>query len=55
MDYSPVWRFVARYMYWAPPLQSLADQYVRRTIGISDSDPIPSVSMNQFGVRDMLA
>ncbi|THV07511.1 hypothetical protein K435DRAFT_833398 [Dendrothele bispora CBS 962.96] len=40
-DYSPSWRYVARYMYWTSSLQNLADQYVRRTFGVAYSDPTP--------------
>ncbi|KAF5368391.1 hypothetical protein D9758_002236 [Tetrapyrgos nigripes] len=40
-SYSPAWRFVAKYMYWAPSLQAIADEYIRRTIGVNDNKPIP--------------
>ncbi|KAJ7293725.1 hypothetical protein C8J57DRAFT_35960 [Mycena rebaudengoi] len=40
-DYSPAWRYVGKYMHWTPTLLQLADQYVRRAIGIPDDAPIP--------------
>lgn len=43
-DYSPSWRFVARYMYWQPALQSLALGYARQEMGVSTLQPMPPVS-----------
>jgi len=37
-DYSPEWRFVGQHMHWAPELERIADQYVRRAMGIEDSE-----------------
>ena len=42
-DYSPVWLHVGQYMRWAPQLEDLADQYVRNSLGIEDSDKTPPV------------
>ncbi|KAK7465417.1 hypothetical protein VKT23_005395 [Stygiomarasmius scandens] len=41
-DYSAPWRFVARYMHWNPSLEKLADSYVRRTMGIDESNSEPT-------------
>ncbi|PFH49812.1 hypothetical protein AMATHDRAFT_146793 [Amanita thiersii Skay4041] len=42
-DFSPAWRFVGQHMRWAPELEKLADQYVRKAIGLSESDgPTPA-------------
>jgi len=40
-DYSPAWRFAGQHMHWAPELEKLADQYVRRAMGLSDFEPTP--------------
>jgi hypothetical protein len=31
-------------MRWAQPLQDVADQYIRATIGVPEDEPIPHVS-----------
>jgi len=41
-DYSPAWRFVGQYMRWSPQLESLINQYARRTIGVPDDEPTPN-------------
>jgi len=35
-DYSPAWLFVGQYMHWTPRLEAIADEYVRRAIGMYD-------------------
>ncbi|KAF8899030.1 hypothetical protein BD779DRAFT_1431621 [Infundibulicybe gibba] len=40
-DFSPVWRYVGQHMHWAPALEQLADQYVRRAIGVEGDTPTP--------------
>ncbi|KIY47379.1 hypothetical protein FISHEDRAFT_45371 [Fistulina hepatica ATCC 64428] len=40
-DYSPAWRSVAQHMHWAPPLQNVADAYLRRALGIAEGAEIP--------------
>lgn len=35
-DYSPAWLFVGQYMHWTPRLDAIADEYVRRAIGMYD-------------------
>ncbi|KAJ7361589.1 hypothetical protein DFH08DRAFT_844625 [Mycena albidolilacea] len=40
-DYSPAWRYVGKYMHWTPELEKLADDYVRRAIGVPEDGPIP--------------
>jgi hypothetical protein len=42
-DYSPAWRFVGKHMHWFPPLQNLAELYVRRAVGASEDGPTPPV------------
>lgn len=37
-DFSPAWRYVAQYMHFTPRLEHLADEYVRRALGITDGD-----------------
>ncbi|KAJ7729241.1 hypothetical protein DFH07DRAFT_850334 [Mycena maculata] len=41
LDYSPAWRYVGQYMRWTDPLVKLADEYVRRTLGVDATEPIP--------------
>jgi hypothetical protein len=38
------WRYVGQYMRWAQPLQDVADQYIRSTIGVPENQLIPHVS-----------
>ncbi|TFK77388.1 hypothetical protein BDN72DRAFT_910534, partial [Pluteus cervinus] len=40
-DFSPAWRYVARYMYFTPRLLALADEYVRRAMGVSGGEATP--------------
>jgi len=40
-DYSPAWRFVGKHMHWFPPLQNLAELYIRRAIGAPEDGPTP--------------
>ncbi|KAF5368478.1 hypothetical protein D9758_002235 [Tetrapyrgos nigripes] len=40
-DWSASWRFVAQHMHWTPSLESLADSYIRRTMGIEGNEPTP--------------
>jgi hypothetical protein len=40
-DYSPVWLHVGQHMHWTPRLENLADQYVRKTLGVEDSSRTP--------------
>jgi hypothetical protein len=46
-DFSPAWRYVAQYMRWTQPLEELADEYLRATIGVKASEPTPPVSSHQ--------
>jgi hypothetical protein len=48
-DYSPSWRFVARYMRWTRQLEIIADSYVRKTIGVPNHEPTPSVRLSNPG------
>jgi len=41
LDYSPAWRFSARYMRWSDHLEQLADKYVRKTLDVADGLPTP--------------
>jgi hypothetical protein len=43
LDYSPAWRFSARYMRWSDHLEQLADKYVRKTLDVADGLPTPFV------------
>jgi hypothetical protein len=40
-DYSPAWRYVGQYMRWTKSVESLADSYVRQTIGVQPGEPTP--------------
>jgi hypothetical protein len=42
-DYSPVWLHVGQHIHWTPRLENLADQYVRKTLGVEDSSRTPPV------------
>ncbi|EAU89478.2 hypothetical protein CC1G_07704 [Coprinopsis cinerea okayama7 len=41
-DFSPAWRFVGQHLHWTPHVDGLADQYVRRTLGIADGEKTPT-------------
>lgn len=53
-DYSPAWRFVGQHMRWHPDLQQTAEQYVRRTVGAPEGQPIPPVCSLQTIAFDTL-
>ncbi|KAG6334539.1 hypothetical protein ID866_4555 [Astraeus odoratus] len=40
-DYSPVWRFVGRHMYWNTTLEKLAEEHARRAMNVQDNEPTP--------------
>jgi len=40
-DYSPAWRFVGQHMRWAPKIEKLADEYVRKAIGLEEDQNTP--------------
>jgi hypothetical protein len=42
-DISPAWRFVGRFMRFVEPLEDLANQMLRRAMGLSPDDIIPAV------------
>ncbi|KAG5647758.1 hypothetical protein DXG03_008481 [Asterophora parasitica] len=43
-DYSPAWRFVGQHLHWSPTIEQLANQYLRRSIGIAEDRPTPPAS-----------
>lgn len=43
-DFSPMWRYVGRYLRFTPRVEAIADEYVRRMFGIGENDAIPLVS-----------
>lgn len=43
-DYSPAWRFVGKHLHWNHRLAGVADQYVRKTLGVADGENTPTVS-----------
>ncbi|KAJ7293089.1 hypothetical protein C8J57DRAFT_1268093 [Mycena rebaudengoi] len=40
-DYSPAWRYAGQHMHFLPSIAPLADQYVRRALGIEGNGLIP--------------
>jgi len=40
-DYSPAWLHVGQHMHWTPRLEDLADQYVRKSLGVEDGSKTP--------------
>lgn len=42
-DFSPAWLHVGQHMHWTPRLENLADQYVRKSLGVEDSSKTPLV------------
>jgi len=42
-DYSPAWLHVGQYMHWTPRLEDLADQYVRKSLGVGETSKTPPV------------
>ncbi|KAJ7492327.1 hypothetical protein FB451DRAFT_1388734 [Mycena latifolia] len=40
-DYSPAWRRAGKHMRWAPALEKLGDDCVRRTLGVKGDEPTP--------------
>ncbi|KAJ7751242.1 hypothetical protein DFH07DRAFT_774856 [Mycena maculata] len=43
LDYSPAWRYVGAHMHWTPILDRLGDTYIRQTLELRSTDPIPPV------------
>ncbi|KAH6918153.1 hypothetical protein BKA70DRAFT_1089311 [Coprinopsis sp. MPI-PUGE-AT-0042] len=41
-DFSPAWREVGQHLHWTPRLNDIADQYVRRTLGVADGEKTPT-------------
>ncbi|TFK21604.1 hypothetical protein FA15DRAFT_597574 [Coprinopsis marcescibilis] len=41
-DFSPAWRFVGKHLHWTPRIADLGDQYVRRTLGVTDGEKTPA-------------
>ncbi|CAK5280618.1 unnamed protein product [Mycena citricolor] len=41
LDYSPAWRFVGQHMRWTKTLSVLAEDYVRRSLGLHSYEKIP--------------
>ncbi|KAH6909017.1 hypothetical protein BKA70DRAFT_1371714 [Coprinopsis sp. MPI-PUGE-AT-0042] len=41
-DYSPAWRFVGKHLHWNHRLEGIADQYVRKTLGVADGENTPT-------------
>ncbi|KAF8640983.1 hypothetical protein AX17_000629 [Amanita inopinata Kibby_2008] len=35
-DFSPAWRFAGKHMRWAPELEEIANQYLRRSMGLDE-------------------
>ncbi|KAF7371260.1 hypothetical protein MSAN_00761800 [Mycena sanguinolenta] len=40
-DYSTAWRFVGKYLHWNPRIEGLAQNYIRKTFGLSVAAEIP--------------
>ncbi|KJA28528.1 hypothetical protein HYPSUDRAFT_128961, partial [Hypholoma sublateritium FD-334 SS-4] len=40
-DYSPVWLFVGRFMHWTARVEDLAIQYVRKALGVGETEQTP--------------
>ncbi|KIO19390.1 hypothetical protein M407DRAFT_223117 [Tulasnella calospora MUT 4182] len=40
-DFSPMWRFVGRYLHFTPRVEGIADEYVRRMFGLGKGDAVP--------------
>ncbi|EJT99004.1 hypothetical protein DACRYDRAFT_70192 [Dacryopinax primogenitus] len=40
-DWSPQWRLIGRHMAWAPTLQALSEEYLRRHFGVEAKGEIP--------------
>ncbi|KXN88805.1 hypothetical protein AN958_06674 [Leucoagaricus sp. SymC.cos] len=40
-DYSPAWRFVGQHLRWTPRLETIADIYVRATLGTPEGSETP--------------
>ncbi|KAJ7446410.1 hypothetical protein B0H11DRAFT_2084608 [Mycena galericulata] len=40
-DYSPAWRRVGQHMRWTAALEQLGEEYIRRTLGVREVEPIP--------------
>ncbi|KAF8204396.1 hypothetical protein K438DRAFT_2015034 [Mycena galopus ATCC 62051] len=41
LDYSPAWRYVGQHMRWTRALESLTEEYIRRSLRLDARDPIP--------------
>ncbi|KAF7307044.1 hypothetical protein MIND_00497500 [Mycena indigotica] len=38
---SPAWRYVGTHMHWTPTLEKIADEYIRKALGVADDSSIP--------------
>lgn len=43
-EMSPAWRRVGRHLRFVESMERLADEYVRRTLGVGEDDEVPEVS-----------
>ncbi|KAG9008426.1 hypothetical protein FRB90_008890 [Tulasnella sp. 427] len=41
LDYSPMWRFVARWLRFTPRVEGIAEAYMRRMFGLGEGEEIP--------------
>lgn len=41
-DYGFAWRFVGKYLHWNHRLEGIANQYVRKTLGVADGENTPT-------------
>ncbi|KII94081.1 hypothetical protein PLICRDRAFT_36319 [Plicaturopsis crispa FD-325 SS-3] len=41
-DYSPAWNKVTQYMRWTEGLLKIADEHIRRALGVADGEPTPN-------------
>ncbi|KAJ7113934.1 hypothetical protein C8R44DRAFT_710359 [Mycena epipterygia] len=53
-DFSPSWRLVGKHLHWAPRIEELSRQYLRRAFGLGPTQQIPPyitvhVRHNDFG------
>ncbi|KAK7064019.1 hypothetical protein R3P38DRAFT_2821864 [Favolaschia claudopus] len=40
-DYSPAWRSVGQHMHWATRVERLGTEYLRQTLSLDETEPIP--------------
>ncbi|KAF7303207.1 hypothetical protein MKEN_01284500 [Mycena kentingensis (nom. inval.)] len=55
LDYSPAWRFVGQYFRWAPRVERIGEEYLRKTLDVLEEEAIPPYIAVHVRHNDFLA